>query len=62
MMWEHLTAKAPLPEGQVVRTTPRGGTPGTAPPLEPANVPQIAAHARPEHRIAAENGRVALPD
>ena len=26
MMWEHLTAKAPLPESQVVRTTPRGGT------------------------------------
>jgi hydroxybutyrate-dimer hydrolase len=62
MMWEHLTAKAPLPESQVVRTTPRGGTPGKAPPLEPSNVPQIAAHARPEDRIAAENSRVALPD
>jgi hydroxybutyrate-dimer hydrolase len=60
MMWEHLTAKAPLPESQVVRTTPRGGTPGKAPPLEPANVPQITAHARPEDRIVVENGRVAM--
>jgi hydroxybutyrate-dimer hydrolase len=51
-----------LPESQVARTTPRGGTPGKAPPLEPANVPQIAAHARPEDRIVVENGRVSLPD
>jgi hydroxybutyrate-dimer hydrolase len=44
-MWAHLTAGTPLPDSQVVRTTPRGGTPGTAPALTAANVPAIPATA-----------------
>ena len=37
------TASAPLPPSQVVRTMPRGGTPGAAPAITAANVPPIAA-------------------
>lgn len=38
-MYAHLTAGAALPPSQVVRTTPRGGTPGAAPAITPVNVP-----------------------
>ena len=61
-MWAHLTAATPLPESQVVRTTPRGGEPGRAPALQPGNVPFIAAQVRPEDRITVREGRVELPD
>ena len=39
LMWDHLTKGAPLTESQVLRTMPRGGDAGHAPPLQPANVP-----------------------
>jgi hydroxybutyrate-dimer hydrolase len=42
-MWAHLKTGAALPASQVVRTTPRGGTPGAAPAISAANVPAIAA-------------------
>jgi hydroxybutyrate-dimer hydrolase len=32
----------PLPPSQVIRTVPRGGTPGAAPALSTANLPAIA--------------------
>lgn len=38
-MWAHLTGASALPPSQVVRTTPRGGTPGAAPALTAAQVP-----------------------
>lgn len=38
-MWNHLQSKAALPASQVVRTTPRGGTPGAATQITAANVP-----------------------
>ena len=41
-MWNHLRAGAPLPPSQVIRTTPRGGTPGAAPPITTANLPPIS--------------------
>ena len=41
-MYAHLTTGAALPPSQVVRTTPRGGTPGQAPQITTANVPAIA--------------------
>ncbi|MCA3875516.1 MAG: hypothetical protein IOC41_19815, partial [Burkholderia sp.] len=34
---------APLPPSQVIRTVPRGGTPGAAPALTSANLPPISA-------------------
>ncbi len=41
-MWNHLRNGAALPPSQVVRTTPRGGTPGAAPPITTANLPPIS--------------------
>ena len=43
LVWNHLRHGAPLPASQVVRTTPRGGSPGLAPAITAANVPPIAA-------------------
>ncbi len=62
LMWDHLTKGSPLPESQVVRTTPRDGEAGHAPPLEAANVPPIPLGPRPEDRISANKGRVAIPE
>jgi hydroxybutyrate-dimer hydrolase len=43
-MWNRLRSGAALPPSQVVRTTPRGGTPGAAPAISVAtNLPAIAA-------------------
>ncbi len=42
LMWNHLRSGTPLPPSQVVRTTPRGGTPGAAPPITTANLPPIS--------------------
>ncbi|MCM3296621.1 D-(-)-3-hydroxybutyrate oligomer hydrolase, partial [Staphylococcus capitis] len=39
LMWQHLKNGAPLPPSQVIRTVPRGGTPGAAPALTSANLP-----------------------
>ncbi len=41
LMWNHLRNGAALPGSQVVRTTPRGGTPGAAPAITTANLPPI---------------------
>jgi hydroxybutyrate-dimer hydrolase len=43
LMWSHLKSGAALPPSQVVRTVPRGGTPGSAPALGTANLPPIVA-------------------
>lgn len=44
LMWNRLRAGGTLPPSQVVRTTPRGGTPGAAPAISVAtNLPPIAA-------------------
>ena len=43
MMYAHLASGAALPPSQVVRTTPRGGAPGAAPPLAASNIPPISA-------------------
>ena len=42
-MWANLTQNTPLPPSQLVRTTPRGGTPGAAPQITAANVPPISS-------------------
>jgi hydroxybutyrate-dimer hydrolase len=42
LMWNRLRGGAALPPSQVVRTTPRGGTPGAAPAITAANVPAIS--------------------
>jgi hydroxybutyrate-dimer hydrolase len=42
-MYAKLKDGTALPPSQVVRTTPRGGTPGAAPALQPAQVPSMKA-------------------
>jgi hydroxybutyrate-dimer hydrolase len=42
-MYDHLKTGKALPPSQVVRTTPRGGTPGAAPAITAANVPTFSA-------------------
>jgi hydroxybutyrate-dimer hydrolase len=41
-MYAHLKSGAALPPSQVVRATPRGGSPGAAPAITSANVPSIS--------------------
>ncbi len=61
-MWAHLRTNAPLPPSQVVRTTPRGGTPGAAPAITPASLPAIAASPAAGDRITIEGNTLRLPD
>ena len=42
-MYAYLKSGTALPPSQVVRTTPRGGTPGAAPAITAANLPAISA-------------------
>ncbi len=61
-MWAHLRDGAPLPPSQVVRTTPRGGTPGAAPPITAANLPPIASDPDAADRITYSDGTLSIPD
>lgn len=60
-MWAHLKNGAALPESQVVRTTPRGGTPGAAPAITPAHVPPFVATAAPGNRIGFSGTSITVP-
>jgi hydroxybutyrate-dimer hydrolase len=62
LVYAHLTAGAPLPPSQVVRTTPRGGTPGSAPAITRANVPSISATPASADRITFSGTTVSIPD
>ena len=61
-MYEHLKDGAPLPRSQVVRTVPRGGTPGSAPALADVNVPQIVIVPAPGDAIRVHGRTVFVPD
>jgi len=61
-MWAHLRQGTPLPGSQLVRTTPRGGTPGAATPITAANVPAIAALPAAADAIVIEAGVLKLPN
>jgi hydroxybutyrate-dimer hydrolase len=61
-MYAHLKEGAPLPRSQVVRTVPRGGTPGAAPALTEANVPPIALHPAPADAIRVVGSTLVVPD
>lgn len=60
-MWAHLKDGAPLPASQLVRTTPRGGTPGAANPIGAANVPPIAVVPPVADAIVIEGNALKLP-
>ena len=61
-MYANLTLNVPLPPSQVVRTTPRGGTPGAAPPITTANVPPISAAPAAANQITFSGNTVTIPD
>ena len=61
-MWAHLKNGTALPGSQVVRTTPRGGTPGAANAITAANVPAIAAAPAAGDRITVTATTMTIPD
>jgi hydroxybutyrate-dimer hydrolase len=62
LMYNHLRNGTAIPPSQVVRTIPRGGVPGAAPPITPANVPPIAAAPSAADTITFANGALSIPD
>lgn len=62
-MYDHLANGAALPASQVVRTLPRGGTPGDAPALTAQNVPAWVASPAAGNAIAlSAAGAISVPD
>ncbi len=61
LLWARLKTNAALPMSQVVRTTPRGGTPGAAPAITTANVPKIAASPAVANMITIGGGTINVP-
>jgi len=61
-MYAHLRDRKPLPPSQVVRTVPRGGTPGAAPALTGANVPPIALKPAAGDAITVVGRTLHVPD
>lgn len=61
-VYDHLASGKPLPASQVVRTVPRGGTPGSAPAITAAHVPPLAATPAAGDAIAITAGAIAIPD
>ena len=61
-MWAHLQSGTALPPSQVLRTTPRGGTPGAAPALTATNVPAISAAPAAGDLITMSGSTLVVPD
>ncbi len=61
-MYAQLTNNVPLPPAQVVRTIPRGGTPGSAPLITTANVPPISASPAAANQITFSGTTLTIPD
>ena len=61
-VYDHLANGKALPASQVVRTVPRGGTPGSAPAITAANVPPLATTPAAANAIAITAGAISIPD
>lgn len=61
LVWARLTSNGTLPPSQVVRAVPRGGTPGSAPPVTVANVPKIATSPAAANTITMGGGTINVP-
>jgi hydroxybutyrate-dimer hydrolase len=61
LMYEHLRDGVPLPPSQVVRATPRGGSPLAPPPLAEENLAPIEPDPAEGDRITFESGEVFIP-
>jgi hydroxybutyrate-dimer hydrolase len=62
LMYDHLKTGAAIPPSQVVRTTPRGGVPGAAPPITAANVPPISASPAAGDAITFSGNTLTIPN
>ncbi len=61
-MYANLKSGTALPASQVVRTTPRGGTPGAAPPITAANLPNFVNAPPPANAITVSRTPVTVPN
>jgi hydroxybutyrate-dimer hydrolase len=62
IVYANLKSNTAIPPSQVVRTTPRGGTPGAAPAITVANVPPIAATPLGSNTITFSNNTLTIPE
>lgn len=62
IVYNHLRNGTAIPPSQVVRSTPRGGTPGAAPAITAANVPPISATPAAADAITFSNNTLTIPD
>jgi hydroxybutyrate-dimer hydrolase len=62
LMWANLISGTALPPSQLVRTTPRGGTAGSAPQITTANVPSILSTPVATDLITFSGNTVTIPD
>ena len=60
-MYDHLKNGKPLPASQVVRTTPRGGTPGAAPAITAANLPALSGAPAATDAITFSGNTLSIP-
>ncbi len=61
-VYANLKNGTPLPPSQVLRTVPRGGTPGAAPALTAAHLPAFAATPSASNAITFEGSTLSIPD
>ena len=62
IMYANLKNGTAIPASQVVRTTPRGGSPGAAPAITTANVPPIAATPAAADVITFSSNTLTVPN
>ena len=61
-LWATLKNGTPLPASQVVRATPRGGSPGAAPAITAANLPAIVATPAAGNAITISGNALQVPE
>ena len=62
IMYANLKSGTAIPPSQVIRTTPRGGTPGAAPAITVANVPPIPATPAAGDAITFSSNTLTIPN
>jgi hydroxybutyrate-dimer hydrolase len=62
IMYQNLRNGTPIPPSQVVRTVPRGGTPGAAPAIGLVNVPSINFEPPAADQISFSGNTLTIPD
>ncbi|HET7730587.1 MAG TPA: 3-hydroxybutyrate oligomer hydrolase family protein [Usitatibacter sp.] len=62
IVYNHLRSGTAIPPSQVVRTVPRGGTPGAAPAIGASNVPPIPATPAAADAITFSGNVLAIPE